>query len=50
MNFKTLIIIAALSIGVFSFAQKARFFQDFETLVEGKGIKSKEMGAFNFWG
>ena len=50
MNFKTFIIIAALSMGVFSFAQERIFFQDFETLAEGKGIKSKEMGAFNFWG
>ena len=49
MNFKTFIIIAALSMGVFSFAQEP-IFSDFETLVEGKGIKSKEMGAFNFRG
>ena len=49
MNFKTFIIIASLSM-VYLVLLKSPFFQDFETLVEGKGIKSKEMGAFNFWG
>lgn len=50
MNFKIFMIISLSSMGVLTFAQESVFFQDFETLVEGKGIKSKEMGGFNFWG
>ena len=50
MNFKTILVLIAMFVTAYGISQNAVFSQDFETLVDGKGLKSKEMGAFTFWG